>query len=173
MNVLDNIELPDVVVPKQNINSKSSAADESPVFLLVASRDLEDEEMTLLQLYGKVLTYDNCHINIPLTDLIQQNNANYVIFDVRNKQHRMAISKASINHDSNCHIIAVVNSWEKFDDFVDDINAENCLSSFPPKQAFKRDFDTLLLEKKIRKPSCVKNALRIILKALGGWSKDS
>lgn len=172
MNVLDNIALPDVIVPKQN-NDAVAAADDSPVFLLVASRDLAEDEMSLLQLYGKVLTYDNCHINIPLSDLIQQNNANYVIFDVRNKQHRMAISKASINHESNYHIIAVVNSWEKFDDFVDDINSENCLSSFPPKQAFKRDFDTLLLEKKIRKPSCLKNGLRIVLKALGGWSKDS
>ena len=121
MNVLDNIALPDVIVPKQN-NDAASAVDDSPIFLLVASRDLGEDEMSLLQLYGKVLTYDNCHINIPLCDLIQQNNANYVIFDVRNKQHRMAISKASINHESNYHIIAVVNSWEKFDDFVDDIN---------------------------------------------------
>ena len=50
MNVLDNIELPEVVVPKQNINEKPSAVDDSPVFLLVASRDLEEEEMSLLQL---------------------------------------------------------------------------------------------------------------------------
>jgi hypothetical protein len=206
MNVLDNMNLPDVVVPLQQpqaslannnaqVNAKvnsnvvslqnvnvnlndvkhddSLATAEHPVFLLVASRDLDEEEHSLLNLYGKVLKYDNCHVNIPLDQLIKQNHANYVIFDVRDKNHRMAISKASVHHDNpHVHIIAVVSSWEKLDDFVDDAGCENCLSSLPPKQAFKKDFDTLLLEKKIRKPSCVKNILRLILKAWGGWGKD-
>jgi hypothetical protein len=205
MNVLDNMNLPDVVVPLQqpsvlannngnvlngvngghvnhhhvnvNVNDAkhddSLATAENPVFLLVASRDLDEEEHDLLNLYGKVLKYDNCHVNIPLDQLIKQNHANYVIFDVRDKNHRMAISKASVHHDNpHVHIIAVVSTWEKLDDFVDDAGCENCLSSLPPKQAFKKDFDTLLLEKKIRKPSCIKNVLRLILKAWGGWAKE-
>jgi hypothetical protein len=142
------------------------------VFLIVASRDLEAEELELLKLYGKVLEYDNCHINIPLFELIKQNEAKYVVFDIRNKQHRMAISKASSECESNnAHLVAVVHSWEKLDDFVDDAKCENCMSSLPPKQAFKEDFDTLLLEKKIRQPSMLKNVVRMISKVLGGWSK--
>lgn len=184
MNVLDNMNLPDVIVP-QNVQVPSVlkaqeqkemrplASAENPVFLLVCSRDLEEEELELLRLYGKVLAYDNCHVNIPLDQLIVQNNANYVTFDVRDKNHRMAISKAAdITSNKNVHIVSIVHSWEKLDDFVDDSGSENCLSSLPPKQAFKKDFDTLLLEKKIRKPSCAKNVLRLILKAWGGWSKD-
>jgi hypothetical protein len=125
-------------------------------------------------LYGKVLQYDSCHVNIPLDQLIRQNNANYLVFDVRDKNHRLAISKSSIQHENeNVHIIALVSSWEKLDDFIDDAGCENCLSSLPAKQAFKKDFNTLLLEKKIRKPSCAKNVLRLVLKAWGGWAKDS
>ena len=191
MNVLDNMNLPDVVVPQQvqlsaasvnnlannalnNVNNTPLASAENPVFLIVSSRDLEEDELDILNLYGKVLQYDSCHVNIPLDQLIRQNNANYLIFDVRDKNHRMAISKSSIQHDNeNVHVVALVSSWEKLDDFIDDAGCENCLSSFPPKQAFKKDFNTLLLEKKIRKPSCAKNLLRIVLKAWGGWAKDS
>lgn len=186
MNVLDNMNLPDVIVPQQvqvavldNKENKENenrplASAENPVFLLVCSRDLEEEELNLLSLYGKVLAYDKCHVNIPLDQLISQNRANYVTFDVRDKNHRMAISKAvDITSNKHVHTVAIVHSWEKLDDFVDDAGCENCLSSLPQKQAFKKDFDTLLLEKKIRKPSCAKNMLRILLKAWGGWSKDS
>jgi hypothetical protein len=184
MNVLDNMNLPDVVVPVQHQAQAAAprqendakehplASAENPVFLLVASRDLEESERDLLNLYGKVLEYDSCHVNIPLDQLIKQNHANYVIFDVRDKHHRMAISKATVHREQHVHVVALVNSWEKLDDFVDDAGCENCLSSLPPKQAFKRDFDTLLLEKKIRKPSCLKNVLRLALKAWGGWAKD-
>ncbi len=142
------------------------------LFLIVASRDLSNEELNLLKLYGKVLQYDTCHINIPLFDLIKQNDASYVVFDIRNKEHRMAISKAlSDCENNNAHLVAVVHSWEKLDDFVDDAKCENCMSSLPPKQAFKADFDTLLLEKKIREPSLAKNVIRMISKVFSGWSK--
>jgi hypothetical protein len=184
MNVLDNMNLPDVIVPQQvqftsvlkareQKEEHHLATAENPVFLLVCSRDLEEEELELLRLYGKVLAYDNCHVNISLDQLIVQNNANYVTFDVRDKTHRMAISKAAdITSLKNIHVVSVVHSWEKLDDFVDDAGCENCLSSLPPKQAFKKDFDTLLLEKKIRKPNCAKNVLRMVLKAWGGWAKE-
>ena len=209
MNVLDNMNLPDVIVPQQvqlsvasannlannaalnnnannavlnnNVNANANAnvnnqlaSAENPVFLIVASRDLEDEEVALLNLYGKVLQYDSCHVNIPLEQLIRQNNANYLVFDVREKNHRMAISKSSVQHNNkDVHVIALVHSWEKLDDFIDDAGCENCLASLPPKQAFKTDFNTLLLEKKIRKPSCAKDVLRLVLKAWHGWAKDS
>lgn len=210
MNVLDNMNLPDVIVPQQvqlsvasannlannaalnnnvnnnnvknnnanNVNNANNsnflASAENPVFLIVASRDLEDEEVALLNLYGKVLQYDSCHVNIPLDQLITQNNANYLVFDVRDKNHRMAISKSSVQHENeHVHVIALVSSWEKLDDFIDDAGCENSLATLPPKQAFKNDFNTLLLEKKIRKPSCAKNILRLVLKAWGGWAKDS
>lgn len=199
MNVLDNMNLPDVIVPSQvqvSVASANSLANnaqshahahahvhdnkeeepiataDNPVFLIVASRDLEEEELALLNLYGKVLEYDSCHVNIPLDQLIKQNNANYLVFDVRDKNHRMAISKSSVQRDINVHVIALVSSWEKLDDFIDDAGCENCLATLPPKQAFKKDFNTLLLEKKIRKPSCAKNCLRLVLKAWGGWGKD-
>jgi hypothetical protein len=139
------------------------------IFILVCSRDLSDEEMDLLTMYGKVLVYDDCHINLPLDQLVESIRPSYIVFDIRLKPHRMALSKEM---SGNYHIIAIVNSWEKEDDFIDDAKCENCLSSLPLKQAFKKDFDKLLVEKKIRKPSCMKNILRMFFKIAGGWQKN-
>lgn len=169
MNVLDNMVVPDIQVPLPS-SSSSSPSDSGEKFLFVCSRDLEAEEMDLLTSYGKVLTYDDCMINIPLDQLMAQGNVSYVLFDIRKKSHRLTLSKEAGNE--NFHLIALIHKWEQFDDFIDDANCENCLSSLPTKQAFKRDFDRLLLEKKIRKPSCLKNIGRTFLKVLGGWSKE-
>lgn len=176
MNVLDNMNLDQIPLPPvigaqvvSQPDAPAHAPEQGSVFLLVCSRDLEDEEKDLLRQYGGMLEYDDCHINIPLQQLIDQNRISYVIFDIREKNHRMALTKEAGN--DAYHIVAVIHKWEEMDDFIDDANAENVMSSLPPKQAFKRDFDKLLMEKKIRKPSCLKNVLRIALKVLGGWAK--
>ena len=168
MNVLDNMVVPDIPVPAGVSQSAAAVAQDNDKFLLVCSRDLEADEMELLATYGKVLRYDECHLNIPLSQLVD--GVSYVVFDVRQKSHRLALSKESENE--HFHSIALIHKWEQFDDFVDDANCENCLSSLPAKQAFKHDFDRLLLEKKIRKPSCIKSVLRTFLKVLGGWQKE-
>lgn len=166
MNVLDSMELSDIPVPSPSDFRKK---EETPKkMILIASRDLEHEELELLLFYGKVLIYDDCHINIPLHQLVT-NDIQYILFDVRQKSHRMALSA---EQSDQFHRIAIVHKWQEMDDFIDDANCENCLSSFPPKQAFKKDFDKLLLEKKIRKPSCLKNVFRVFFRAMGGWQKD-
>lgn len=184
MNVLDNMVVPDVPLPEvinanaHPVHGKQSSSyqphfqtEDSEKFLLVCSRDLEPEEIALLELYGKVLRYDDCHVNIPLDQLIDQGTpVSYIIFDVRLKSHRMALAKES--GDESFHLIAIIHKWEQFDDFIDDANCENCLTSLPAKQAFKKDFDKLLLEKKIRSPSCMKSVMRTFLKVLGGWAKE-
>lgn len=161
MNVLDNIDINQIgkgnVLPEKEVK-----------FMLICSRDLEEEELDLLHGYGKILVYDECHVNISLDQLTA--DIQYIIFDVRKKSHRMAISKEMNNQIY--HIVAVIHKWQELDDFIDDANCENCITSFPPKQAFKKDFDKLLLEKKIRKPSCSKNIFRVCFKAINGWQKE-
>jgi hypothetical protein len=197
MNILDNMVVPDAsftpkpmqrlsIAPLPPLSSLPSLSPSLPLslpkaapmqamavapangekFLFVCSRDLDQDEMDLLSSYGKILTYDDCMLNIPLDVLVSQDNISYILFDVRKKSHRMTISKEASN--DGFHVVAIINKWESQDDFVEDANCENCISKLPPKQAFKRDFDRLLLEKKIRKPSCLKSCMRVCSK---GFSK--
>jgi hypothetical protein len=170
----------EMVSIKQTLNDEKHEKDEkydkhdkneNMRFILVCSRDLDEEELELFKLYGKLLKYDDCYINIPLEKLIKNDpSIYYIAFDIRQKNHRSSLSKEL--HNNIFHIVAIVHKWEEMDDFIDDANCENCLSSLPLKQAFKKDFDRLLLEKKIREPSCFKNIIRIAHKAINGWQKD-
>jgi hypothetical protein len=71
---------------------------------------------------------------------------------------------------SQYHTIILSKKWQSEDDFIGDVQAENVLRSLPPRQAFKPDFDKLLLSTKIRSPSCAKSFLRLFLKVLTGYS---
>ena len=164
----------EMVSIKQRLNDEkdeNEKKDKGLRFILVCSRDLDQEELELFRLYGKVLEYDDCYINIPLEKLVKNDpSIYYIAFDIRKKNHRSSLSKEL--HNNMFHIIAIIHKWEEMDDFIDDANCENCLSSLPLKQAFKRDFDRLLLEKKIREPSCLKNMFRIVHRGINGWQKD-
>jgi hypothetical protein len=166
MNVLDSMELSDIPIPSPSSFVKRD--EKSKKMILIASRDLEREELDLLLFYGKILVYDDCHINIPLEQIVTH-DIQYILFDVRKKSHRMGLASET---SDQFHRVAIGHKWQEMDDFVDDANCENFISSLPPKQAFKKDFDKLLLEKKIRKPSCMKNTFRVIFRAMGGWQKD-
>tara|TARA_R110002126_G_scaffold103952_2_gene237199 strand:- start:3945 stop:4181 length:237 start_codon:yes stop_codon:yes gene_type:complete len=54
------------------------------------------------------------------------------------------------------HVIAVVGLLDRHDDTHSDVKAANLIHTFPLQQAFKNDFDRLLLSAKIRKPSIAK-----------------
>ena len=126
--------------------------DEKP-FLLACSRDVEPAELELLKSYGSVLVWHESFRNIPLTS----HKFDYALFDLREKSHRDALAKENL---SEYNVVCIVSVLDSFDDFVDDISAVNCVRTMPARQAFKADFDRLLLQKKIRQPSCIKALLR-------------
>ena len=81
---------------------------------------------------------------------IDEKNDNYL------KLNQKTMFKQSIKDGSTPYKVKNSNlklskKWQELDDFIDDANCENCITSFPPKQAFKRDFDKLLLERSGRK----------------------
>jgi hypothetical protein len=68
------------------------------------------------------------------------------------------------------NVVVVCNFLQDDDDFVEDCQAKNVIHRLPNKQAFKADFDQLLLSKKIRKPNCAKTFLRVLKKLLNAWA---
>lgn len=158
-SILD--KLPSLVKVSQE-DVKSSNAPQEKQFIVVFEKKHTPEHEALLTHYGKVLAYDSSFINIPLN----QHNFDYLLIDINDKQHRNLLMKEDLN---NYNVVVVCSIWSEEEDFISDINAINILHSLPPKQAFKADFDRLLLSKKIRKPNCAKTILRIFLKALAGW----
>lgn len=130
-------------------------------FLLIHSRDIEADERELLKTYGSVFEWDPSFVNIPLS----AHPFDYCLLDIHHKDVRMLLMKTDL---TPYHVVIVSRVWESEDDFHEDIQAENVIHSFPPRQAFAAEFNRLLLTPKIRKPSCAKALLRFVLKACSG-----
>jgi hypothetical protein len=124
-------------------------------FILACSRPLKPEELELLKSYGKVLVFHESFRNIPLAS----HQFNYGVFDLMEKVHRDTLAKEDL---SKYNVVCVIGLLDGYDDFPEDINAVNCVRTFPARQAFKSEFDRLLVQKKIRKPSVLKTFLRFL-----------
>lgn len=164
MSLLD--QLPKVIRKEiRQDDVKAQLADDEKPFILCCSRDLEAHELDLLKNYSKVFQFHESFRNIPLSS----HEFSYATFDLRQKIHRDALMKEKLD---GYHIVCVVGLLDSYDDFVSDLKAENCIHSFPQKQAFKSDFDRLLLSAKIRKPSVAKSLLRFLCFISGGYPRE-
>jgi hypothetical protein len=164
MSLLDN--LPKVIRREIDPSDvKAQAARDDKPFLLCCSRDLQPEEIELLKHYGKVLIFHHSFVNIPLNS----HQFDYAAFDLREKTHRDTLAKEDL---SNYHVVCVVSLFDSYDDFVVDLKAESLIRSFPSRQAFKSDFDRLLLSAKIRKPSVLKSIYRALCFLQAGLPRE-
>ena len=143
---------------------KSVRVEEKKEFILAASRDIEPEELELLKSYGTVLVWHESFRNIPLAN----HKFDYAIFDLREKTHRDALMKEELN---KYNIVCIVSLLDSFDDFAEDVGAANCVRTLPARQAFRGDFDRLLISAKIRKPNWIKALLRSLCFLRDGWPR--
>lgn len=138
-------------------------SDKKP-FILACSRSLKPEEVELLKSYGHLLIFHDSFRNIPLS----QHQFDYAVFDLMEKVHRDTLAKEDL---TKYHVVCIVGTLDTYDDFASDLCAVNCVRTFPARQAFKSEFDRLLLAKKVRKPSMLKSAVRFLCFLSDGLSE--
>ena len=155
MSILDS--LPPVIKRDLDLSDvKEPPPDKNPKpFVLACSRALKPEELELLKSYGKVLVFHQSYVNIPLA----QHQFDYAIFDLHQKVHRDTLAKEDL---TNYHVVCVIGCLDGHDDFSQDLHSANCVRTMPARQAFKSEFDRLLLAKKIRAPSVLKSIWRFL-----------
>jgi hypothetical protein len=164
MSLLD--QLPQVI--KRDLDHsdvKEGEVKDTKAFILACSRELKPEEIELLKSYGKVLVFHQSYVNIPLS----QHQFDYAVFNLHEKVHRDTLAKEDLTRYS---VVCIVGCLDSHDDFSDDINAVNCVRTMPQKQAFKSEFDRLLLNKKVRAPSMLKSFWKFLCFLQGGLQKE-
>jgi len=129
-------------------------------FIVIASKDLSEEDRQSFRNHGKLLEYDDHLINVDFETL----EFDYLICDIREKTHREAL----IKHDlTNYQVVCYVYFYEKAEDFIKQINDRNenanVLTSIPKKSINREHFEKMLLEEKLVSPSLVKQVLRLFL----------
>ena len=154
MSILDS--LPPVIKRELDRSDvKELEQKDGKPFILACSRELKPDELELLKSYGKVLVFHQSYVNIPLG----QHQFDYAVFNLHEKVHRDTLAKEDL---SKYNVVCVVGLLDVHDDFSDDIHASNCVRTLPARQAFKSEFDRLLLAKKIRAPSVLKAVWRFL-----------
>ena len=167
MSILDH--LPPVIKRDLSLDDVKAVehpkdANEKP-FILACSRAIKPEEMELLKSYGKVVVFHESFRNIP----ISSHQFQYAVFDLMDKVHRDTLAKEDL---SKYHVVCVVGLLDVHDDFSNDVGAVNCVRTFPARQAFKSEFDRLLISPKIRKPSAMKSFLRFLCSLADGYTRE-
>lgn len=140
-------------IETDNTEEEKIEFDTNKHFLIVSSRDVEENEIKLLKEYGNLLIYEDCHVNIPLDHLVNEFQPHYLLFDVREKNHRIVLTK---EFREKFHILALIEWYELLSDFIDDINAAKVIKQLPERQANRERFDRALFYHKIREPSLTK-----------------
>jgi hypothetical protein len=166
MSILDS--LPPVIkreLDRSDVKEVEGPKDSKP-FILACSRELKPEELELLKSYGKVLVFHESFRNIPLS---QHVGVDYFVFDLHQKVHRDVLAKEDL---SPYNVVCVIGLLDGYDDFSTDLQAMNCVRTFPARQAFQSEFNMLLLSKKIRQPSKLKSLLRFLCFLSGGLSDE-
>jgi|Laugresu1bdmlbsd_1035121.scaffolds.fasta_scaffold53574_2 hypothetical protein len=131
-------------------------------FIIAISRDLSDDEMDLLKEYGKVVVFHpKVYNNIPIESI----DFDYLILDIRQSDDRHYLQRVNVQTLEKYNFVSVCHSVQKSEDFHEEMGVDNVLTKLPPKQAFKADFDRMMLQKKISKPnagiSCIKSVFRL------------
>jgi hypothetical protein len=125
----------------------------SKPFLIIHSRDVDDSSISLLKEYGNVIRFDpRVYTNILITAL----SFDYMLFDVRIKEDRYYYNKIDKSVLYRYNIISLCYSFEITEEFHAQVGSINILTTLPERQAFKDEYDKLLLLKKMRDPnSCL------------------
>ena len=112
--------------------------------VICISKDIDEVDEKILADYGKVVRYEHdLHNNIDCDTL----SFDYIIIDLRKKDDRYYFMKQILNKKDKYNVILYNYCFEE-----NDFDCNNVITSFPKKQACKKDFDAILLIKRIKQP---------------------
>lgn len=165
-SILDN--LPAVIQRNEiRLDDVKSVVDddvEHKPIIICHSRMLEVEEKDLLKNYGIVLEWADSFVNIPIAKL----KFDYLLVDVNSKDGRLLLMK---NELDPYDVVILCRKYEMLDDYIDDIKHCNVIRHLPSRSPFRHEFNRLMLNAKIRQPSCGKAVLRLFLNLFSGCGK--
>jgi hypothetical protein len=143
-------------------------AQDNKSFIIVISRDMEEADIALLKEYGRVIIFDHkVYRNVAINTL----DFDYLIVDLREKEDRHYIEQMDAQVLENYNLVSLCYSFQTEDRFHDELSVDNIITKLPEKQAFKAEFDRLLLQKKITRPNATLSCIKSVIKVLqGDWN---
>jgi hypothetical protein len=126
--------------------------------IIATTRDIDDDDTAVLKDYGKVLSYNHdLHNNLDC-DAFEWS---YLIIDLRNSEDRYYYMK-TIQPKKDKYSVVLYHYGFENEELME---VDNDFNKFPAKQAIQKDFNNLLLLKRIVKPRWYASLFKCILKS--------
>ena len=136
--------------------SYKSQRDLSKRFVICISKDLSEDEIALLQYYGRTISYDHDTVNNIDLETV---DFSYFLLDLRQQDDRVYLQKMILPNRDKFHLILYKYSFQ--DDNGISFSVER--SELPKKQVNSQLFNQLLLQKEIESPNCILSLLKAIV----------
>ena len=164
---MSNIPLPPIISlneikePEQKNEQRNDQKDQrnDKRIVICTSRSISDDDMKLLQSYGKVMAYDHdLHNNLDCFAF----DWSYLIIDLRCSDDRYYYMKFILPKKLEQQVVTTLYHFA-FEDEEELIDSDNAFTAFPKRQAVKHIFDQLMLVKRVKKPQTVLSFIKCCL----------
>jgi hypothetical protein len=138
--------------------------------LILHTRDLEEEESSILKSFGNTILYDEKkYAGIPIEIIISKLEPHYIVLDLRNKAHKSFFLQ--ISNKDVYKKIGLLCKAEKYHTFFAEIKqvVDNVIFKLPNNVAFKDQFDAMLLSQSISVPGFFSTGLGCCLNFLDSF----
>jgi hypothetical protein len=122
-------------------------------FIIIHTKDLENDDYNLLKRYGKVDAYQAYHAGLSCNELFNKLNLDYLTIDINNKLYKSFFE--GIPNKEDYLVVAIISKIQDYTTFYNDLEkiTRNILHKLPNECAFKNQFDQLLLMEKLHVPN--------------------
>jgi uncharacterized protein (DUF1501 family) len=149
--------LPAVIQLAEAVAAAVEEKKEEKRVIICVTRDIAEDDLSLLKGYGKVLFYNHSLHNNLSCDRFEWE---YLILDLRDSDSRYYIMKYVLPHKDE-YSIAVYHF--PFEDQEDLLDADSYFTSFPKEQATKQSFNELMMMQRIKRPRAAVSLLKCCL----------
>jgi hypothetical protein len=142
-NILDAISM--AILPyKHSENIVLEKIEKEKKIIICIHKDISKKEIDILLLYGNILFFEDCHINIKPSEL----NFDYLIIDLRKNTHRDYYKLYLYNKKEDYYYILYRYWFESNNGCL----YNNEITEFPSQQPNKKNYDNILLLPNIYEP---------------------
>jgi hypothetical protein len=155
------VPLPAVIQLAEAVVAAVEEKKEDKRIIFCITRDIAEDDLSLLKGYGKVLSYNhNLHNNLSCDRF----DWDYLVLDIRDSDSRYYIMKYVLPHRDEYSICCYHYPFEDQEDLLD---SDSYFTSFPKQQATKQSFNELMMMQRIKRPRAAVSLLKCCLAAYG------
>jgi hypothetical protein len=153
------VPIKEFLLPKVELKEDAPEEPKEKQIVIIHSKPITDDDKKVLKEHGRYLQWSDKYINIPFKNLPPHD---YLLIDVHNKSARIALGYEELKQ---YNVVCLIQWFHASEEFIQQTHG-NPITNLPKDCVSKVDFDTQLLQPKIKKPNVAKRVLNFFLQCV-------